>query len=138
MSYSSRGYLQGALGAAQSLLSAANIVKFLCAEQMDLLQVSFQVTTAMNSTQAAVINVYSRTSPGVTANQVLLGTLTIPAAATAGQVYYKALEAKVLEGSTVEFDVATVSTTAGAGYASCKVGFNSENPLNVPNMVASA
>lgn len=136
MSYSNRGYLLGTLGSAQSLTSAANIAKFLCPEKMDVLQIGFVVTTAITVT-ATVISVYSRTSPGVTAGQVLLGTLTIPISTAIGTVVYKSLEAACSEGSTVEFDVTTTST-AGAGYAYCKAGFSSENPTNVTNMLASA
>lgn len=138
MSYASRGYLQGSLGSAQSLASAANISKFLAPEQMDVLQIAFEVTTLTSSSGNIVITVYNRTSPGVTSGQVTLGTLTIPTATAVGQIYYKALEAKVLEGSTVEFDVTTAATSAGAGYSYVKVGFSSEMPANVANMVASA
>lgn len=138
MSYSNRGYLQGALGAVQVLTSAANIAKFLAPEQMDVLEISFELTTAVSSSASVVITVYNRTSPTVTASQVTLGTLTIPTGAAIGQIYYKAIEAKVLQGSTIEFDVTTDSSSTGGGYCGVKVGFNSENPLNVPNMVLSA
>jgi hypothetical protein len=136
MSYSNRGYLLGAIGAVESLTSAANIAKFLCPEQMDVLQVSFKVTTAPTVT-AAVISVYNRTSPGVTSGQVLLTTITIPVATAIGTLVYKPIEASCQEGSTVEFDV-TTTATAGAGYGYCKVGFSSENPTNLASSLLSA
>lgn len=139
--YAQRGYLQGALGSAQSLGSAAAIAAFLAPEKMDILQLGFTVSTAVVSSGAAVITFYNRSAQGVTSGQVALGTISVPAATAAGITLFKAIEAQVQEGHMVEAVVTTATAgggAAGAGYCTLKVSFSSENPLNVTNLLASA
>lgn len=140
--YANRGQLIGApLGSAQSLGSAANIAKFSALEKSTVTMIAFQVTTATVSTGNIVVTVYARTSPGVTASQITVGTLTIPTAIAAGAVYYKNVERDLPPGYSLEFDVTTASAgmgAAGAGYCMAKSVFASEDERNVTSFVASA
>lgn len=121
-----------------ALTSNAVIKKFTLARSMYLRQIALVVTTAMNSTGAAVVQVKKYPAAGSSANAVLLGSLSIPAAAVGGQVYYKDIPAvKLLPGQELVFEVTTASTTAGKGICLFDADDNPERPANV-SMIASA
>lgn len=108
-------------GSAQSLTSNANIANYLAMAKVLVRRVSFQVTTATVSSGGIVLTFYVRPTPGSTAGQVTLGTITIPTAIAAGTVYYNDLgeTGVLLPGQELACDVTTAAAgggAAGAGY----------------------
>lgn len=96
-----------------------------------------QVVTTFD-TAATVLTVYRRPTPGSDTGRVTIGTLTIPNAAAAPNVYYKLFTpVKVSPGEeiTVETDG---GTTAGTAILSLRTMPAWEHPSNNTKMIASA
>lgn len=95
------------------------------------------VTVQMTVT-AAVIDFIYRPIPGATTNQVVLGRITIPTAATIGQQIYKKVNpVECNPGGEIVIELITAAT-AGAAAFGVLVGETAETPGNMTAMVASA
>lgn len=144
MSYLNKYMLASASVAGPVVLTSVADVLYFPLPQSEVVQrIALLVTTAMSSSGAAVVTVYSRPTHGSTTGQVSLGTLSIPAAATAGQCYYKDISDNasgnpVAAGQEIVFSVTTASTSAGAGIPMVLVDDDPEVPLNQSNLVLSA
>lgn len=100
------------------------------------------VTTSVVSTGAVVVQFKKRSAPGVSAGEVVLGSLSIPAGTAAGKVLYKNInEAELQVGEALAIEVTTAAAGGGAA-GGCIYGFelqdSPEDPRNEPNMIASA
>lgn len=108
--------------AVQVLTSATNIANFIALAKVQVKRVSFVVTVATVSSGGIVLTFYKRPTAGggVTTGQTSLGTITIPAAAVAGAVYYLDISGATLQpGEALECDVTTAAAgggAAGSGY----------------------
>jgi hypothetical protein len=128
---------------AASLTSAAVIKKYIAARKLRIQQIQFHLAAAVVSSAAAVV-VKCKKYPtaGSSAGESDLGTLTIPAGAAAGKVYYKDISPAAIEpGDEIVFEV----TTAAAGGAKAGTGtpafishIEMELPANISDMIASA
>jgi hypothetical protein len=137
--YTERFYMQGPVGAAQSLLAAATIAEFFPPEKGEVESLSFTVSTTLNSAAPTVISFYSRTNIGNAAGEVLLGTITIPSGAVAGKTYVNRITPVYLnQGLSIAAVVTTVATVAGAGYAAATLSLSPENENNETNVVLVA
>lgn len=141
--YNNKMYPIQAKPAAQSLTAAANVANFLIGAKCLVKRISFQVKTTVVSTGAVVITVYKRPTPGSAGGQSVLGTLSIPAAAVAPNVYYKDLAGTSFQpGDELAFDVTTAAAGGGAagdGYAIPEeIEESPEVAANLSNHIASA
>lgn len=126
--------------AVQVLTSNANISNFIALAKVQVKRLSFVVTVATVSTGGIVLSFYKRpvAGGGVTTNQVLLGTITIPTAIAVGSVYYLEISGSVLQpGEALECDVTTAAAgggAAGSGYfLPQEVEENPDTGLNYTN-----
>lgn len=99
-------------------------------------------TVVLSGTAAAVVTVWKRSAPGVTASQVSLGTLTIPTGSAVGKVIYKDItQVELASGDAIAFEVTTAATDAGTPTGGCIYGFwatyDPEDPRNESDMVLS-
>lgn len=129
-------------GTVQSLTTAGptDIYVLLAHNKVTLKQIAFKIKTAMTVTPA-VISVYSRPGPSANGTQTLLGTLTIPLAATAaiGAVVYKNITpVSIPQGYELAF-VCTTAATAGDGWCmAAEVEDCPQTEANVSTAQASA
>jgi len=107
-------------------------------------RISFLVTTAVTSgSVAAQVGFYRFPTYGSTSGSVLIGALTIPTAASVGQVYYKDVAyARLNAGEelmiTKKVQAVDSGTAAGAGFPGFMFDPAPEYVANETNMVASA
>ena len=131
----------GVLGV-ESLASAAVHGEYVCVEQCALKRLAFALSVSVVSTGACVVAFKKRTAIGVTANEVTLGTLTIPATATAGKVVVKEInEAVLAPGEVLALEVTTAAAgggAAGSGYYGYVLEEDPEYVLNQANVIVSA
>lgn len=105
-------------------------------------RLSLIVTTSVVSTGAVVIQYKKRPTPGSSAGESVIGSLTIPAGTAAGKVLYKEINEVHLDaGQALAIEVTTAAAGGGAA-GGCVYGFCIEEapevPLNQSNMIASA
>lgn len=98
------------------------------------------VAAASAATTAAVITFYRNTlGTTTTTNRTTIDTITVPAAAAAGKVYYvDGLNVEVEPGQELQAVVTTASTTTGTVFVKALVETGSEIPANDTSMVESA
>jgi len=107
--------------------------------QLNVLRLTYLVTTLFNSTGATIVSFYKRITAGSDTGRVLIGTLSIPNATAAGKCLYKDIQGYTCkEGEEIVADVTTAATTAGAGMASIVCEEDPESAVNNSNLVASA
>lgn len=101
------------------------------------------ITTAVVSTGAVVIAFKARSAPGVTAGQVTIASVSVPAGSAVGKVVYKDGfdPYEMNPGQALAIEVTTAA--AGGGAAGGAVyGFefqdSPEQPANITSMVESA
>lgn len=117
----------------------ANSINYLGFTNFRISNIYFKVTTAMSSSGAAVLHIYARPTFGSSSGQISVGTLTIPAAAVADQVYYKDITpVNCLAGYQIVLNVDTASTSAGAGIWGMQTDLDPETEVNQTVMIASA
>jgi len=136
------GIVQGPMGSAQSLGSAAVIARFAPAERVQLQRIQFSVSTATVSSGNIVVTVKKYITPGSATGAVTIDTLTIPTGVTAGTVYYKDVEPTAIAvGEEIVFEVTTASAGGGAAGAGFSLPVCIEFPqdeLDNTEMVESA
>lgn len=121
-----------------SLTAAAVIDRHIVLEGVQVNRIMIHTAVAIVSATPVVVAFKQRTAYGVTANQVTIGTITIPGGAAAGQIYYKELDpAKLLPGQELVVEVTAAAATSGTCFAGVKFGHSPETPFNVPVMIAS-
>ena len=128
--------------AADDLSAAAVHGEYVCIKNFDFKMMKALITTAVVSTGAVSVVFYKRSAPGVSAAQVTLGTLLIPAASVVGAVVYKSVTpVEFLPGNALAFEV-TVAAAGGGAAGGALYGFDYEDspeqPANVSSMVLSA
>lgn len=136
------GIIQGPMGSAQSLTSAAVVARFAPTERVQLQRIQFSVSTATVSSASIVITVKKYITPNSASGAVTLGTLTIPTGVAAGKVYYKDIDPQAIKvGEEIVFEV----TTQAAGGGAAGAGFSlpvciefPESELENTDMVESA
>lgn len=127
-----------------SLTSVADIQYFPMLQNQVLQRAAVMVSTAVVSTGAVVINVIARPIHGSTVGQVVLGTLSVPAATAAGVTVYKDFSdaLTVIQGG-YELVYAVLTAAAGGGAAGAVLPMalldgDPEVPLNQASLLASA
>lgn len=119
------------------------LVYFVAPARMKVKQLQAMVSTAIVSTGAVALSFYRRPTHGSTSGEVLLGTLTVPAATAVGKTIYKNV---VLDDVTVSLNageelvvkLATAATTSGKAICNFVADEDPEVDLNQSNLVASA
>lgn len=131
----------GVLGI-EALNSAAVHGEYVCIEQCALKRIAFAVSVAVVSSGASVVAFKKRTAIGVTAGEVTLGSLSIPAGTAAGKVVVKEInEAILAPGEVLALEVTTAAAgggAAGQGYYGYVLEEDPEYVLNQANVVVSA
>lgn len=126
------------------LTAVADIQYFPMLQNQVLQRAGLMVTTAVVSTGAVVVNIIARPTHGSTTGQVVLGTISVPAAAVVGSTYYKdfADNLTVIQaGYELVFSVLTAAAgggAAGAVLSMALLDLDPETPLNQSKLVASA
>lgn len=129
--------------AAASLTSVADIAPaFVCDRPALVNQIGIKVTTSITSSGAIVVSVYQRTAFGSATNQVLIGTITIPSTAVAGQIYVNNINDKtspnLAVGDQITFSVTTAAAgggAAGAGVPLCRIDDSEASDKDNSNIV---
>lgn len=129
--------------AADDLTGAAVHGEFLVMKKVNIDRLYALVTTAVVSTGAVVIAFKARTAPGVTAGQVTIASVSVPAGSTVGQVVYKEGFAPYAMNPGMALAIEVTTAAAGGGAAGGAVyGFefqdSPEQPANITSMVESA
>lgn len=114
-----------------------------CIKRCRVKKLMFVLETAVVGTSTAPAVEFNRRPTIASASgEILLGTLTIPDATTAGTVIYKDIDPVVFEvGDELSFEhtvQAAGGTVAGDGYYAVLVEDDQETSANETNMVASA
>ena len=128
--------------AADDFTGAAVHGEYVCIKNFDFKMCKAAITTALVSTVSVQVAFYKRSAPGVSAAQVLLGTLIIPALTAVGKVMYKSVTpVEFLPGNALAFEV-TVAAAGGGAAGGGLYGFDYEDspeqPANEVSMVLSA
>lgn len=137
--YKNRYSNLGAGSSAQSLdCSGANTTSFPCPIGLNVEWLYGTIKTTISSSAPAVVTVYYRPNVDSATNQVVLGTLSLPAGAVIPSIYYKPTADNVCyAGGQIAFVVTTAATVAGSIYCGFEGGEAPEVPANIPNSVAS-
>lgn len=124
----------------QVLTATGQIAEFVPNDGISLEEVSFLVTTSVSATSAPVISIYNRPVAGVSgAADVLLGTMTIPTGAVAGNLVYRKVSETsftVAQRGSLVFVVTSVASSAGKGICSFKAGQTPEAIQNIASGLA--
>jgi hypothetical protein len=134
--------VQGPIGAAQSLTSAAVVANSMVQFPVSIEKILFKLTTAVVSSGAVVVNFKKRPTLGSATGEVSIGTLTIPAGAAINAIYYK--DVTPVEFGVGEFLAVEVTTAAagmgaaGAGYSAIQLSSSPKTDGQNSNMIASA
>jgi hypothetical protein len=118
--------------------STANLVLFELPIGINVTYLYAAVSTTFSSSANAVVSVFYRPTPGSTAAQVAIGTLSFPTGAAAPNFFYKpTADNTCYAGGELAFTVSTAASTAGKVYVSFEGGEAPESPVNVPNATLS-
>lgn len=112
------------VAAAPTALTATGVLApgFIANKNVQLAVAQFRVTTAIVSTGAVVITLKKRVLPNSSSGEVVIGTLSIPAGAVAGAVYYRTFDEDLAAntfrpGDELVYEVTTASAGGGAAGA---------------------
>lgn len=126
----------------ESLTAVAEVQRSVAFVPQQLDRIMFLVTTAVVSTGAVAIQFILRQFDGAGSGDVVIGTLSIPAGAAQGAVYYKDIESvEVKVGQEIVTKVSTAAaggSAAGAGVSSYEASESADVPLNQSNMILSS
>lgn len=142
MAYDSRqaNVLQVGAGAAFTLSSTgvfAYTHNFL--EPAVLRQIAVKVTTNISSSAAVVVQCLLRPTYGSSSSQVIAGTVTIPAAATANQIYVNNIKPVAVPANyQLVFNCSTAATSSGAGIGLFAAEYSPEESANESVIVVTA
>ena len=129
--------------AADDLTAAAVHGEYLCVKKSVVKSLKVLISTAVVSTGAVVIAFKKRSAPGVSAAEVTMGSVSVPAGTALGKVVYKDLSSlyEFEPGMALAIEITTAA--AGGGAAGGAVyGFEFEDapeqPANISSMIESA
>jgi len=128
--------------AAQSLGSAVVVNQFLCQRSVSLVFIGFSISTQTVSSGNIVVTVKKRNAVSSSSGETTVSTITIPTAATVGQVYGKYIDPVVFGvGDVIAFEVTTAYAGGGAdgaGFSMIQVNYSPEELDNNADFVLSA
>lgn len=124
----------------QVVTSAATIQKYTVQRRSLVKKLMFVIgTTIVSPSNSVVLTFYRRPTFNSTSGRVSLGTITIPAGATAGKFYQcKITPVKVVPGEEIEVAVTTQaagSGAAGSGHGTFELEDLPEVAANESNVV---
>ena len=118
-----------------NLGSGSSAQGFTAHKKLVLNQIALVVTTA--TVGAAVVSVSVNVAQGVTAGSTAVCTVTIPALAPVGNVYYNAInDFVILPGQELYFAVSSAATSGDASPVIDRVSESPEDPVNLSNFIA--
>jgi len=103
------------LAAGEIDLASTGVVQyFVLSDSAKVTRCIAMVSTALVSTGAVVLSFYQRPTHGSTSGEVLIATLTVPAATAVGSSLYKDVAGVTVQaGQEVVVKVVTAATTSG-------------------------
>lgn len=98
-----------------------------------------KVTVDLVTSAACVVTFYGRPTYGSDTSALNLGTVKLPDAAVANDVYYKDIDpVSVPAGYQVTAEVTTAAGTSGSALAGFLAQYTPEEPANLSQFIASA